>query len=157
MGFYAPGQIVRDAREHGVEVRPVDVNFSLWDCTLEPLHEYPSPPFRGEREGPAPQAREGEVGDARALAEGKLRPAPDALPPVIPAKAGTHGSAVPASAVMDPGFRRDDEQETQSGIMGPHCALRLGLRQIKGFAEADAERLVTGRGSGYVDAADLWH
>src|SRR5580700_8016159 len=37
MGFYAPAQIVRDAKEHGVEVRPVDVNHSLWDCTLEPL------------------------------------------------------------------------------------------------------------------------
>ena len=37
MGFYAPAQIVRDAQEHGVEVRPVDVNCSDWDCTLEPL------------------------------------------------------------------------------------------------------------------------
>ena len=37
MGFYAPAQIVRDAREHGVEVRPADVNASGWDCTLEPL------------------------------------------------------------------------------------------------------------------------
>jgi error-prone DNA polymerase len=36
MGFYAPAQIVRDARAHGVEVRPVDVNHSRWDCTLEP-------------------------------------------------------------------------------------------------------------------------
>src|SRR3546814_5433520 len=36
MGFYAPAQIVRDARDHGVEVRPVDVNHSDWDCTLEP-------------------------------------------------------------------------------------------------------------------------
>jgi error-prone DNA polymerase len=35
MGFYAPAQIVRDAREHGVEVREVDVNRSDWDCTLE--------------------------------------------------------------------------------------------------------------------------
>ncbi len=35
MGFYAPAQIVRDVREHGVEVRPVDVNFSGWDATLE--------------------------------------------------------------------------------------------------------------------------
>ena len=35
MGFYAPAQIVRDAREHGVEVRPVDVNASQWDCSLE--------------------------------------------------------------------------------------------------------------------------
>ncbi|GEM71070.1 MULTISPECIES: error-prone DNA polymerase [Sphingomonas] len=36
MGFYAPAQIVRDAREHGVEVRPPCVNASRWDCTLEP-------------------------------------------------------------------------------------------------------------------------
>jgi len=35
MGFYAPAQIVRDAREHDVEVREVDVNRSDWDCTLE--------------------------------------------------------------------------------------------------------------------------
>ncbi len=36
MGFYAPVQVVRDAREHGVEVQPVCVNASRWDCTLEP-------------------------------------------------------------------------------------------------------------------------
>jgi DNA polymerase III alpha subunit len=35
MGFYAPAQIVRDAAEHGVEIRPVCVNTSRWDCTLE--------------------------------------------------------------------------------------------------------------------------
>ena len=33
MGFYAPAQLVRDAREHGVEVRPVCINASRWDCT----------------------------------------------------------------------------------------------------------------------------
>ena len=37
MGFYAPAQIVRDAREHGVRVRPIDINASAWDCSLEPL------------------------------------------------------------------------------------------------------------------------
>jgi error-prone DNA polymerase len=42
MGFYAPAQIVRDAREHGVDVRHPDVNFSDWDCTLERLDD-PSP------------------------------------------------------------------------------------------------------------------
>ena len=35
MGFYAPAQLIRNARDHGVEVRPVDVNHSDWDCTLE--------------------------------------------------------------------------------------------------------------------------
>ncbi|MGZ5916783.1 MAG: error-prone DNA polymerase, partial [Methyloceanibacter sp.] len=36
MGFYAPAQLVRCAREHGVEAREADINHSLWDCTLEP-------------------------------------------------------------------------------------------------------------------------
>jgi DNA polymerase-3 subunit alpha/error-prone DNA polymerase len=35
MGFYAPAQLIRDAREHGVSVFPVDINHSEWDCTLE--------------------------------------------------------------------------------------------------------------------------
>jgi error-prone DNA polymerase len=42
MGFYAPAQIVRDAREHGVTVLPVDVNRSQWDCTLEPSFVTPA-------------------------------------------------------------------------------------------------------------------
>src|SRR5581483_9585928 len=36
MGFYQPAQLVRDARQHGIEIRPVDVNCSDWDCALEP-------------------------------------------------------------------------------------------------------------------------
>jgi error-prone DNA polymerase len=57
MGFYAPAQLVRDAREHGVTVLPPDINASDWDCTLEELPplssrncasaQYPGP--RGER------------------------------------------------------------------------------------------------------------
>jgi error-prone DNA polymerase len=36
MGFYAPSQLVQDAQRHGVEVRPIDVRVSGWDCALEP-------------------------------------------------------------------------------------------------------------------------
>ena len=42
MGFYQPAQIVRDAKEHGVEIRPIDVNHSRWDCTLEPTANGPA-------------------------------------------------------------------------------------------------------------------
>ena len=35
MGFYAPAQLIADARDHGIAIRPVDVNHSDWDCTLE--------------------------------------------------------------------------------------------------------------------------
>jgi error-prone DNA polymerase len=53
MGFYAPAQLVRDAREHGVEVRPVDVNASDWDHTLEALANPKTP-------SPCPSPRWGE-------------------------------------------------------------------------------------------------
>lgn len=46
MGFYAPAQIIRDAREHGVEVRPVDVMQSRWDCTLEATSDPQRPAIR---------------------------------------------------------------------------------------------------------------
>ncbi len=72
MGFYQPAQLVRDAREHGVEVRGPDVLACEWDCTLE-----------------APADRS-----------------------------------------------------------SPHAALRLGLRQIKGFKKADAALLVAAREAG---------
>src|SRR5262249_6764511 len=81
MGFYAPAQIVRDAREHGVEVRPIDVSASQWDCTVEDgtlrlglrlitgfsqdwaeqlvkTHtSYPSPPLGAERLGEVRECR----------------------------------------------------------------------------------------------------
>ena len=42
MGFYAPAQLVQDARRHGVDVRPVDVTVSEWDCTLETCEPAPA-------------------------------------------------------------------------------------------------------------------
>lgn len=39
MGFYSPATLVEDARRHGVEVRPIDVTRSRWECTMEPRDE----------------------------------------------------------------------------------------------------------------------
>jgi len=50
MGFYQPAQLVRDAREHGVEVRPPDIMASEWDCTLEPRDD-PREKYRPVRLG----------------------------------------------------------------------------------------------------------
>ena len=94
MGFYAPAQIVRDARQHGVEVRAVDINHSDWDSTLE--------------EGP---------------------------------RAATRMHADHASM----------ESANRS-----QCAVRLGLRQVKGLHEEDMRRLVERRGDGYDSVRDLW-
>ncbi|WP_374334997.1 error-prone DNA polymerase [Methyloversatilis sp.] len=53
MGFYAPGQLIADARAHGVEVRPADVTASGWDCALEA--------------GAAPRSQAGSPDGGRAL------------------------------------------------------------------------------------------
>jgi error-prone DNA polymerase len=51
MGFYAPAQLVRDAREHGVIVRGVDVRISAWECTLEEAAPHPPRPQPAVRLG----------------------------------------------------------------------------------------------------------
>jgi error-prone DNA polymerase len=63
MGFYAPAQIVRDAADHGVELRAVDVNYSDWDCMLEQSKEGGTPSsssFPRKRESSDPGEIEGE-------------------------------------------------------------------------------------------------
>jgi error-prone DNA polymerase len=57
MGFYAPAQLVADAQRHGVEVLPVDVNESDWDCTVFPVS--PSPPVPPPRGGVGSQENNG--------------------------------------------------------------------------------------------------
>jgi error-prone DNA polymerase len=61
MGFYAPAQIVRDAADHGVEIRPIDVNQSDWDNTLEPG------PSAAKRIHPRHHDMEGDVQTTHAL------------------------------------------------------------------------------------------
>ena len=99
MGFYAPAQIVRCARDHGVEAREVDINHSLWDCTLEPIY-------------PSPTAQRAVPGGGHSIGQLQADPLPGPPP-----------------------FRGREE----------NVALRLGLRQIDGFREADAETLVAKR------------
>ncbi len=65
MGFYQPAQLVRDARDHGVEVRHPDVNLSGWDCTLE---ECVSPGM------PLPAARERVRGEGSRYANVRADP-----------------------------------------------------------------------------------
>ncbi|WP_417432603.1 error-prone DNA polymerase [Hoeflea sp.] len=93
MGFYASAQLIRDAREHGVEIRPVDINCSDWDATLEP--------------DPAPQ---------------------------------------PLSS----------RHRAMKGVMKHTHAVRLGLRHVKGFGEAEALQLMQNRDRGYDSVRDLW-
>jgi error-prone DNA polymerase len=64
MGFYAAAQIVRDAQEHGVEVRAVDINRSSWDCSIEPSTA--EAPVRGTLH-PRHDEMQGDIGSTCAL------------------------------------------------------------------------------------------
>jgi error-prone DNA polymerase len=138
MGFYAPAQIVRDAREHGVEVRPVDVNHSFWDCTLE-----------ARTDGLDQHSASFETAASRPPQDEKFPYAIRKLP---------HAEERPQSL---PQARTGGASRSTHGTCGAgdnqRWALRLGFRQIKGFAEADAERLVAARPiGGYADPRALW-
>ncbi len=137
MGFYAPAQIVRDAREHGVGVAEVDVNLSEWDCTL-------APSFRGA---------EGEPG---------THDNADAGDTITPPSGDNVVMDPGLSATLRPGMTAAERPpihprhaDRAGDILGDH-AIRLGFRQVKGLAEADMRRLVARRGTGYDSVRDLW-
>jgi error-prone DNA polymerase len=129
MGFYAPAQIVRDAREHGVEVRPVDVNFSDWDCTLELV---------------SPSVIPGQ---------------PEGLGPESITMNGDYGFRAPrfARARNDEGKAHVHPRHASmaSAIRTTH-AVRLGFRQISGLSEDHAKRIESVRGRGFDSVRDLW-
>ncbi|MCW6508906.1 error-prone DNA polymerase [Lichenifustis flavocetrariae] len=134
MGFYAPAQIIRDARDHGVPVQPVDINASTWDHSLED----PFSQANGRRRHGEAETDEGTPGAAFPLTR------PHFERPPSPAHAGEGKACLhPRHATM-----RDD-------ILGDK-ALRLGFRQVKGLGQADMDRLVARRGQGYDSIRDLW-
>jgi error-prone DNA polymerase len=112
MGFYAPAQLVRDAIEHGVEVRGVDVNFSGWDCSLEENHEATKPQsHEGEERHEGTKARRHEEEHRRDVAAG-----------------------APA------GRRTLETPPDEWGTNGP--AMRLGFRLVRGLSEEKARGVV---------------
>ena len=73
MGFYTPATLVEDAKRHGVEVRPIDINKSSWDCTLEVIADAaPNPCAVARAEGEARRAAPPSPSEAQG-AEGGLR------------------------------------------------------------------------------------
>ncbi len=166
MGFYAPAQIVRDAQEHGVEIRPVDVNFSSWDCTLEqviPGHREaacvvpaqagtPCPPGQGDRStlasrlNPPPQPSPTRGQGAR-RASGPLVHLPT---PQVPACAGTTQADLHLQSHMHP------RHAGMANDIHTRHAVRLGFRQISGFREDDAHAIEQTRCAGFDSVRDLW-
>ena len=155
MGFYAPAQIVRDAKEHGVEVRPADVNFSTWDCALEEVDS------RGDAEtrsrGEEYDSRKGaktQRGFACGEAASKANAKPSGGFKQIDDACGAERRLCAFAPL------RDQNSLPSLRVSAPpreiEVALRLGLRQIDGFPEAAAARVVAGREAGpYRDVPEL--
>ncbi|HZZ89586.1 MAG TPA: error-prone DNA polymerase [Caulobacteraceae bacterium] len=123
MGFYQPAQLVRDAKEHGVEVRGPDVLLSDWDSKLELPSPPPSPSWRGTADA---EHRQGggvgwSVGNQQDLRTSSDSPSLAAARPVPP-REGEGGKA--------------------------NLPVRLGLRQVRGLKEEEITRLVTARRAG---------
>ncbi|MBN9021331.1 MAG: error-prone DNA polymerase, partial [Rhizobiales bacterium] len=149
MGFYAPAQIVRDATRHGVAVRAVDVNFSAWDATLEDgvaSFEARSPSDRAPQDEEVGALREGNMATA-------MEPNPIPHPEVHARIASLEGRTEVSPARHIPLHPVNASMADE--IRATH-SVRLGLRQIKGFAEDDAAALVAARGRGYDSIRDLW-
>jgi error-prone DNA polymerase len=140
MGFYAPAQIVRDAQEHGVEVRPVCVNESRWDCTLEGEGKAP-PPLRG-----------------RGWGEGEHRLRLDAADGAFDAHAESEGPGIepgpplPLSPTSLPQGERGF-----TATFSPLIPLRLGLRMVKGLSNLHAAQILAARAERRFDSVeDVW-
>jgi error-prone DNA polymerase len=155
MGFYAPAQIVRDAQEHGVTVRPVDVNHSQWDCTLEEATE------RRSDEATKIASR---VASARAdLQEGKNID-PIEHEGVVEQSRDRKGAEERSDEATE---RRSDEgrdkenggcRETVGTNGRDKRALRLGLCMVHGLRRSDADAIVEAVNNfgPFASIFDLW-
>mgnify|MGYP001167377645 CR=1 FL=1 len=161
MGFYAPAQLVRDAREHGVEAREVDINASDWDCTLEAasvcVSEGPVEIEISPRAPLPPPCEEGRGGGSRGKTLARLDPV-DPHPQPLPAR----GTGI-VSLSQESGLSGNDVRarlHPRHADMAPHIrtthALRLGFRLVAGVAEDDMKTLVQQRGRGYDSVRDVW-
>ncbi|MGE3991475.1 error-prone DNA polymerase [Pseudorhodoplanes sp.] len=156
MGFYAPAQIVRDAQEHGVDVRGVDINASDWDCTLEGLEREPV-----QTEGaptPLPPRSGGEGSGVGGLLDQNRKDTPHPTPRFARSHPPHHADAWEEG--KEERVRRVSNLHPRHASMKDDIrtthAIRLGLRQISGLSEDDGRMLEEKRGAGYDSIRDLW-
>jgi error-prone DNA polymerase len=121
LGFYTPSQLVQDARRHDIEVRPIDVTTSDWDCTLE--------------ENEASGKSESDPDPARP--SGKLGSEPDFVPP----QPLDQPQTLTTKSGSDPHFQHPAASRTKH----QHPPVRLGLRLVATLSEPAARRILAAR------------
>ncbi|MBQ0935074.1 error-prone DNA polymerase [Ideonella paludis] len=145
MGFYAPAQLVRDARANGVEVRPVDVGQSDWETTLEPRPEQPAAHAAHARHTVRPEPVEGASTASRSvrpeLVEGSIARSSPALRAV---RLGLHQvSGLPEAAVQRLVAARRGQGPFKDVADLAHRA-ELDARSLQMLAEANALHTLAG-------------
>ena len=147
MGFYAPAQLVRDARQHGVEVLEIDVNHSDWDNRLEHFPTTQAQPKASENARNQILARfqrkPSPAGRVENAQNHKFRPLSDGKP----------DSTFPENGLQRAAPLPSDSERSQRPLEGDgaqkaRLPVRLGLRQITGFSEADAAKIMAARDAG---------
>jgi len=140
MGFYAPAQLVADARRHGVPVRNVDVTVSGWDCTLEHDESHWVPAFAGTTNTGCRRPCEG--GD----------PASSPCADDAPAQWGTHGPALRlglrmVSGLSEAGVERlvaERAERPFASVADLAHRAHLDKRDLEALADAGALAALTG-------------
>jgi DNA polymerase III alpha subunit len=131
MGVYSPAVVINDAKRHGVQVLPVDVNASAWEHDTRPI-----PPDAPSAPSFAPDATNGQV-------------AADLASPMV-------ASCFPGKPRPSSGPSMADSCTSRKSRGTTGYALRLGLRQVKGIDERAREVLERERARGpYVSVRDF--
>ena len=145
MGFYAVAQLIQDAQAHGVEVLPMDVNESEWDCTLEFL---PSPPEGRGAGGEGEGVCKNKMGnEERGMRSGEVIPA-DPISSFFMPRSSYFVSAEGSQAVTT----GKNEVIAHAAPSPPaplprrgEGRLRLGFRVIRGLSATQAAAIVAAR------------
>ncbi|HEV7346666.1 MAG TPA: error-prone DNA polymerase [Devosia sp.] len=160
MGFYAPSQIIRDAIEHGVEMRSVDVNLSDLECVLETsLDADEQPRWAGEHVWQQHADMAGDIHSNKAIRLGfsQVKGVPEADINLIVARRGAGYDSVrdlwlrtrvpiatleklaKADAFASLGLSRREALWAVKGLIGTHGADTLPLFEIAGRVETEAD------------------
>jgi DNA polymerase III alpha subunit len=146
MGFYAPAQLIRDAREHGVEVLPVDVNHSAWDCTLEESRQRAVGSRQEGNPSPSKGGARGGISDREMTNSRMTNDKDEELTPNHSSFVIRHSSFVDPPILRSPPHKGEGTGEVR---------LRLGLRMLRGLPEAAAKAIIAARTAPFTSLADL--
>jgi error-prone DNA polymerase len=148
MGFYTPASLIDDAKRHGVEVRPVDVQLSDWDSTLEPTTARARGPHHGRqsrvvRALESASTIEGPIASRSQEASAQIRSRQEIY------RWGASRARETRDCRPNPGGASNNYYKGEDDKARFECdrklAVRVGLRYVKGLREDQGEKILAAR------------